>query len=66
MKESYIKHGEDIPIAPSFRHYSGRFNVRIDKRIHRVLAMEAAEAGVSLNALVAQKLAVSAYDWLEG
>lgn len=30
--------------------------MRIDKRIHKALAIEAARAGVSLNALVAQKL----------
>ncbi len=57
MKASYRKHGDPIPIAPSRKKYSGQFNVRIDKRIHRALAIEAAQAGVSLNALVAQKLA---------
>jgi len=56
MKESYKKHGEEIPVAPSQKSYSGRFNIRIDKRIHRALAVEAAVAGISLNALVAQKL----------
>jgi len=34
--------------------------VRIDKRVHRALAAEATKAGISLNALVAQKLAASA------
>ncbi len=57
VKDSYRKHGEDIPVAPSRREYSGQFNVRIDKRVHRALAMEAARVGLSLNALVAQKLA---------
>ncbi len=57
VKESYRKQGEDIPTAPSRKKYSGQFNVRIDKRLHRALAIEAATAGVSLNALVAQKLA---------
>lgn len=57
MKESYCKHGEEIPISPLRKEYSGQFNVRIDKRIHRALAIEAARAGISLNALVAQKLA---------
>ena len=56
IKESYLKHGESIPIAPSKKQYSGQFNVRIDKRVHRALAIEAAQAGISLNALVAQKL----------
>ena len=57
VKGSYQKHGEPLPIAPSRKEYSGRFNVRIDRRIHRALAMEAAKAGVSLNAIVSQKLA---------
>lgn len=58
VKESYQKNGEDIPVAPKNKNYSGQFNVRIDKRLHRKLAMEAAKAGISLNALVAQKLAL--------
>ena len=57
MKELIREDGEEIPIAPSRQEYSGQFNVRIDKRIHRNLAIEAAKAGISLNALVSQKLA---------
>ena len=57
VKESYQKHGEPIPVAPARKEYSGQFNVRIDRRLHRALAMEAAKAGVSLNAIVSQKLA---------
>ena len=56
MKESYRKHKEAIPLAPTRKEYSGQFNVRIDKRDHRSLAIEAARVGLSLNALVAQKL----------
>ncbi|HSW69575.1 MAG TPA: toxin-antitoxin system HicB family antitoxin [Gammaproteobacteria bacterium] len=56
MKESYRKHNEAIPVAPTRKEYSGQFNIRIDKRDHRALAIEAAKAGLSLNALVAQKL----------
>lgn len=56
MKESYRKHKEAVPVAPSRKEYSGQFNVRIDKRDHRALAMEAAKVGLSLNALVSQKL----------
>ncbi len=48
--------GTPIPVAPAKKEYSGQFNVRIDKRLHRALAMEAAQAGITLNALVAQKL----------
>ncbi len=59
MKESYLSHNETIPVAPSKKDYSGHFNVRIDKRVHRALAVEAAKVGISLNALVAQKLILS-------
>ena len=57
MKESYRKRGESIPIAPARKEYSGQFNVRIDRRLHRALAIEAVQAGVSLNAIVSRKLA---------
>ena len=56
VKESYRKHGEPIPVAPARKKYSGQFNVRIDRRLHRALAIEAAQAGISLNAIVSQKL----------
>lgn len=59
VKESYASRGEKIPTAPSRRQYSGRFNVRVDRERHRDLAVEAARRGVSLNALVARKLAAS-------
>ncbi len=55
MKEDYVASGEEIPLAPSRKQYTGTFNVRIDKRIHRDLAVEAAQAGV----MVSQKLAQS-------
>lgn len=61
-KEVYEEEGMEIPKAPSLKDYSGRFHVRIDKRLHRTLALEAGRAGVSLNALVAQKLAQSGAD----
>lgn len=61
VKESYHKHRQSIPIAPTRKEYSGQFNVRIDKRVHRALDIEAHLAGISLNALVAQKLVQSAH-----
>src|SRR5262245_22053434 len=60
MKETYTRYREPIPVASSTKEYSGRFNVRIDRRIHRALAIEAAQAGVALNALVTYKLSQSA------
>ena len=58
VRLSYEKRGESVPLAPSRKRYSGQFNVRIDKNLHRKLAVDAAKAGVSLNAMVAQKLAL--------
>ena len=48
--------GEPIPEPLAVRKYSGRFMVRIPPDLHRRLALEAAESGVSLNRLAADKL----------
>ncbi|MBN1424109.1 type II toxin-antitoxin system HicB family antitoxin [Candidatus Fermentibacteria bacterium] len=48
--------GEPIPEPLSSRRFSGKFVVRIPPDIHRKLAVEAAEAGVSLNRLASAKL----------
>ena len=48
--------GEPIPEALALRHFSGKFMVRVPPEIHRRLAVEAAEAGVSLNRLASAKL----------
>ena len=61
VKQTYIDDEEPVPVAPAHKEYSGQFNVHIDRRLHRDLAIEAAQAGVSLNALVAQKLAKSTH-----
>ena len=49
--------GEPIPEPLAERRYSGTFNVRIPSELHRRLATEAAEQGISLNRLVSQRLA---------
>ena len=49
--------GEQIPNALAEKHYSGEFRVRIPPEVHRALAMEAAEQGISLNRLASAKLA---------
>ena len=49
--------GEPIPEALAEKHFSGRFLVRVPGTVHRALAMQAAEQGVSLNRLVSAKLA---------
>lgn len=49
--------GEHIPDPLSEKQYSGRFMVRVPSLVHRALATEAAEQGVSINRLVSAKLA---------
>jgi len=48
---------EPIPQPLATRRYSGKFQVRIPPDIHRNLAIEAAEADISINRLVSAKLA---------
>ena len=48
---------ETIPVPLAEKHYSGEFRVRIPPQVHRSLAMQAAEQGVSLNRLASAKLA---------
>ncbi len=50
--------GEPVPEALAEKKYSGRFIVRVPSLVHRALATEAAEQGVSINRLVSAKLAV--------
>ncbi len=56
VKESYRRHRDPIPEAPSREGHEGPFNVPVDAQLHRELANEAAKAGMSLYALVTQKL----------
>ncbi|MDO8931385.1 MAG: toxin-antitoxin system HicB family antitoxin [Rhodocyclaceae bacterium] len=49
--------GEAVPAPLAERHYSGEFRVRIPPEVHRALAMQATEQGVSLNRLASAKLA---------
>ena len=48
--------GESPPLPLSQRKFSGKFMVRIPPEIHRKLAVEAEEEGISLNRLVSAKL----------
>ena len=50
------KQGETIPEAIACRHHSGKFMVRVPPQVHRKLAIQAAESGVSLNRLASSKL----------
>ncbi len=47
---------EPVPEPVSARNFSGKFMVRVPPQTHRMLAIQAAESGVSLNRLVASKL----------
>ncbi len=47
--------GEAVPEPLSSRQYSGKFGVRVPPEVHRQLALEAAEAKISLNRLVSAK-----------
>jgi predicted HicB family RNase H-like nuclease len=49
--------GEAVPVPLAEKHYSGEFRVRIPPQVHRALATQAAEQGVSLNRLASAKLA---------
>ena len=51
------KHREPIPEPLASRSFSGKFMVRVPPEVHRELAVEAAEAGISLNRLASAKLA---------
>ena len=48
--------GEPIPEPLASKKYSGHFMVRVPPELHRELALEAAESGVSLNRLASDKL----------
>ncbi|WP_263079848.1 type II toxin-antitoxin system HicB family antitoxin [Endozoicomonas sp. Mp262] len=47
---------EKIPEPISTRKFSGKLMVRIPPEVHRMLALQAAESGVSLNRYISSKL----------
>jgi predicted HicB family RNase H-like nuclease len=48
--------GEKAPKPIAYRSYSGKFMVRVPPDVHRKLAVQAAESGVSLNRIASSKL----------
>ena len=52
--------GEAPPVPYAERSFSGRLLVRVPPELHRRLAIEAAEAGISVNRHVSYKLALPA------
>jgi len=47
---------EIVPEPIACRQYSGKFMVRVPPDVHRNLAIQAAESGISLNRVVSSKL----------
>ncbi len=54
--EEMRQNGETLPQPVASRRYSGKFMIRVPPEVHRKLALQAAEAGVSLNRLASSKL----------
>ena len=48
--------GEEIPQPIAGKRYSGKFMVRVPPEVHRNLAIQASESGVSLNRIAGAKL----------
>ncbi|MGN9811069.1 type II toxin-antitoxin system HicB family antitoxin [Micromonospora sp. BQ11] len=48
--------GEQVPQPFADRSYSGKFNLRVGESLHRELAIEAAQDGLSLNQYILRKL----------
>lgn len=51
-----LNSGEPVPEPLAAKNFSGKFMVRVPPDVHRQLAIQAAEAGVSLNRLASAKL----------
>lgn len=47
---------QEVPEPIATKSFSGKFMVRIPPETHRLLAIQAAESGISLNRLVSSKL----------
>lgn len=54
--EVKLEHGDEIPLPRSEQQFSGKFNVRVPKSLHRSLSELAEEEGVSLNQLIVTML----------
>jgi predicted HicB family RNase H-like nuclease len=56
VRKDLRQNGETIPEPIACKRYSGKFMVRVPPEIHRNLAIQAAESGVSLNRIASSKL----------
>jgi len=50
------RNNEPVPEPIACKQYSGKFMVRIPPEVHRKLAIQAAESGLSLNRVASSKL----------
>ncbi|MDQ0188837.1 toxin-antitoxin system HicB family antitoxin [Alicyclobacillus cycloheptanicus] len=57
--EVALEDGQDIPEPARAEDFSGKFNVRVPKSLHRTLVEKAKEEGVSLNQYINYQLARS-------
>ena len=57
--ETKLEHGFQVPEPKDIEEYSGKFNLRLPKSLHKRLAMEASQEGVSLNQYALYKLSQS-------
>ena len=48
--------GEELPQPLAERSFSGKLNLRLGSELHRKVALEAAEAGLSINSYVIRKV----------
>lgn len=48
--------GEDVPEPLSERAYSGKFNLRLGEKLHRQVALRAAEENLSINQWIVRRL----------
>lgn len=51
-----VEQSEDVPEPFSERSFSGKFNLRLGEKLHRDVALQAAEEHLSINQWVVRKL----------
>ena len=51
-----LNNGETVPEPIACKQYSGKLSVQVTPEVHRDLAIQAAESGVSLNRVARSKL----------
>jgi predicted HicB family RNase H-like nuclease len=56
--EDMKANNESVPEPLATKDYSGNLSIRIPKDLHRNIAIQAAEANISINRLISYKLSV--------